>query len=69
MNWEYLKRFSLTKNIKNNLLKILEKINKADRLQTAKLISTKNGQIFQYKKTVYQERLSRVKKDLASQDY
>ena len=46
----------------NNLLKIREKINKANKLYEAQLLATKNGEITPYKRSVFEERIRQTQK-------
>ena len=52
----------------NNLLKIREKIKKAQRLNQAKLLATKNGEFVSYKRSVFAERIKKSQKDIANLD-
>ena len=48
----------------NNLLQIRERINKEARLNQAKILATKNGEVTPYRRSVFQERLKAAQKDL-----
>mgnify|MGYP001342618151 CR=1 FL=1 len=48
----------------NNLLKIREKIEKANRLYEAQILATKNGEITPYRRSIFQERIKQTKKQL-----
>ena len=41
----------------NNLLQIREKINRANRLNEARLLATKNGEVTPYRRSVFEERI------------
>tara|TARA_A100001234_G_scaffold203711_1_gene198065 strand:+ start:1833 stop:2003 length:171 start_codon:yes stop_codon:yes gene_type:complete len=53
----------------NNLLKIREKINRANRLYEAQLLATKNGKITPYKRSVFEERIRQTQKEMNLKDY
>ena len=48
----------------NNLVLIREKIKRADRLNKAKLIATKNGEIISYNPTIFELRQKQAHKDM-----
>ena len=48
----------------NNLLKIREKIKRADRLCQAQLLAIKNGGVTPYKRSVFQERVRNTQKEM-----
>ncbi len=48
----------------NNLLRIREKINKANRLYEAQLLATKNGEVTPYRRSVFEERIRQVQEEL-----
>jgi len=48
----------------NNLLLIREKINRANRLYEAQLLATKNGQVTPYKRSIFEERIRRTRKEM-----
>ena len=52
----------------NNLSKIREKINKANRLYKAKLMATKNGKVAPYRRSVFEERIKEAQKEFESYD-
>ena len=52
----------------NNLLQIREKIKKAKRLNEAKLLATKNGQVIPYIRSVFEERISQIQKEMKFKD-
>ena len=52
----------------NNLLKIREKIQKADRIRKSQLFLTKNEKLSSYRQSVFKERIKEAQKDLSSQD-
>ena len=52
----------------NNLLKIREKINKANRLYEAQLLATKNGEVTPYTRSVFEERMRNTQKEMTLKD-
>ena len=52
----------------NNLLKIRDKINRANRLYQAQLLATKNGEVTPYRRSVFEERIRKAQKDLEKLD-
>jgi hypothetical protein len=52
----------------NKLLKIREKINRANRLYEAQLLATKNGQVSPYRRSVFEERISQTQKEMQFKD-
>ena len=52
----------------NNLLKIREKINRANRLYEAQLLATKNGEVTPYKRSVFKERIKQTQKEISLKD-
>ena len=48
----------------NNLLQIREKIKKAKRLNEAKLLAIKNGQVTPYIRSVFEERIRQIQKEM-----
>ena len=52
----------------NKLLQIREKINRANRLEQAKLLATKNGEVTPYKRSVFEERIRQTQKGIKSKD-
>ena len=52
----------------NNLLKIREKINKANRLYEAQILATKNGEITPYRRSVFEERIKQTQKEFRMKD-
>ena len=46
----------------NNLLKIREKIKRANMLHKAQLLATKNGEVIPYRRSVFEERISQTQK-------
>ncbi len=48
----------------NNLLQIREKIKRANRLYEAQLLPTKNGEITPYRRSVFEERVREVQKEM-----
>ena len=52
----------------NNLLKIREKIEKANRLYEAQILATKNGEITPYRRSVFQERIKQTQKAIRMKD-
>ena len=52
----------------NNLLQIREKIKRANRFYEAKLLATKNGEVTPYKRSVFEERIRQVQKEINLKD-
>ena len=52
----------------NNLLKIREKINRANRLYKAQLLATKNGEVTPYRRSVFEERIRKAQKEIKLKD-
>ena len=52
----------------NNLLQIREKIKRANRLQKAKLLATKNGEVTPYRRSVFEERIRQTQKGMKMKD-
>ena len=52
----------------NNLLQIRDKINRANRLNQAQLLATKNGEVTPYRRSVFEERIRQAQKDLEKLD-
>ena len=52
----------------NNLLKIREKIKRANRLLKAQLLATKNGEVIPYRRAVFEERIKQTQKGMKSKD-
>ncbi len=52
----------------NNLLQIREKINRANRLNEAKLLATKNGEVTPYRRSVFKERIRQTQKEMQLRD-
>ena len=52
----------------NNLLKIREKIARANRLYKAQLLATKNGEVTPYRRSVFEERIRQTQKEMEFQD-
>ena len=48
----------------NNLLRIREKIKRANRLNEARLLATKNGEVTPYKRSVFEERIRKTQKEM-----
>ena len=48
----------------NNLLKIREKITRANRLYKAQLLATKNGEVTPYRRSVFEERIRQAQKEM-----
>ena len=48
----------------NNLLQIREKINRANRLNEAQLLATKNGEVTPYRRSVFKERIRQTQKEI-----
>ena len=52
----------------NNLLQIREKNKKASRLYEAQVLATKNGEITPYRRSVFEERISKTQKEMKLKD-
>jgi hypothetical protein len=52
----------------NNLLKIREKIDKANRLYEAQILATKNGEVTPYRRSVFEERINQTQKEIKIKD-
>ena len=52
----------------NNLLQIREKINRANRLNQAQLLATKNGEVTPYRRSVFEERIRQTQKEMRMKD-
>ena len=52
----------------NNLLQIREKIKRANRLHKAQLLATKNGEVTPYRRSVFEERIRKLQKEIELKD-
>ena len=52
----------------NNLLKIREKMKRANRLFEAKILATKNGEVTPYKRSVFEKRIRQTQKEMELKD-
>ena len=52
----------------NNLLQIREKIKRANRLYQAQLSATKNGEVTPYRRSVFEERIRKIQKEIELKD-
>ena len=52
----------------NKLLQIREKIKRANRLEQAKLLATKNGEVTPYRRSVFEERIRQTQKEMKLRD-
>ena len=52
----------------NNLLKIREKIRRANRLYEARLLAIKNGEVTPYRRSVFGERIRKTQKEMKLKD-
>ena len=52
----------------NNLLQIREKLKRAKRLNEARLLATKNGEITPYRRSVFEERIRKTQKEMKLKD-
>tara|TARA_Y100001968_G_scaffold238804_1_gene222234 strand:- start:1390 stop:1554 length:165 start_codon:yes stop_codon:yes gene_type:complete len=52
----------------NNLLLTKERIKKAERLHAAQITATKNGMLFTYKPSVFEERQNQTREEVAIMD-
>ena len=48
----------------NNLLKIREKIKRANRIYESQLLATKNGEVTPYRRSVFEERVRQAQKEM-----
>ena len=56
--------FPLTAKVMNNLVLIREKIKRAARLNEARLLATKNGEITPYNPSIFELRRKQARKDM-----
>ena len=52
----------------NNLLQIRDKIERANRLHEAQILATKSGEVTPYRKSVFEERIMKTKKEMKLKD-
>ena len=52
----------------NNLLQLREKIKRANRLNEAQLLATKNGEVTPYRRSIFEERISKTQKEMKLKD-
>ena len=52
----------------NNLLKIREKLKKANRLYEAQILATKSGEVTPYRRSVFEERIIKTQKEMNLKD-
>jgi len=52
----------------NNLLKMREKIKRANRLHEAQLLATKRGEVTPYRRSVFEERIRKTQKEINLKD-
>ena len=52
----------------NNLLQIREKINRANKLNQARILATKNGEVTPYRRAVFEERIRQTQKEMRLRD-
>ena len=52
----------------NNLLQIRGKIKKANRLYEAQLLASKNGEFNPYRRSIFEERISKTQKEMKLKD-
>ena len=52
----------------NILLKIREKITRANRLYKAQLLATKNGEVTPYRRSLFEERIMQTQKEMNWKD-
>ena len=52
----------------NNLLQIREKIKGASRLYEAQFLATKSGEVTPYRRSVFQERIRKIQKEMQLKD-
>ena len=56
------------KKTMNNLLQIREKIKRANRLYEAQLLATKSGEVTPYRRSVFEERIRKIQKEMKLKD-
>ena len=64
MTWKQGTGFPLTAKVMNNLVLIREKIKRAERLNKAQLLATKNGKITPYNPSFFELRRKQALKDM-----
>ena len=52
----------------NNLVLIREKIKRAERLNEAQILATKNGEVTPYRRSVFEERIKQAQKEIKLRD-
>ena len=52
----------------NNLLQIREKIKSANRLYKAQLLTTENGEVTPYRRSVFEERIRQTQQEMILKD-
>ncbi len=52
----------------NNLLHIREKIKRANRLYEAQILATISGEVTPYRRSVFEERISKTQKEMKLKD-
>ena len=52
----------------NKLLKIREKIKRANRRHEAQLMATKSGEVTPYKRSIFEERIRKTQKEMKLKD-
>ena len=52
----------------NNLLKIREKIKRTYKLHEAQLLATKNGEVTPYRRSLFEERIRKIQKEIELKD-
>ena len=64
MTWKQGTGFPLTAKVMNNLVLIRDKIKRANRLNQAQLLATKNGEVTPYRRSVFEERIKQAQKGM-----
>ena len=56
------------KKTMNNLLRIRDKVKRANRLHQAQLLATKNGEVTPYRRSIFEERIRQTQKEMRLQE-
>ncbi len=68
MSWKYGTGFPVIRKFMNNLALTKKRIKKAESLHAAQLAATKNGKLYSYKPSVFEERHKQAREEVASMD-
>ena len=52
----------------NNLSKIREQINRANRLYEAQILATKNGEVTPYRRSIFEDRIRQTQEEIRLKD-